>query len=148
MDKIRQLYKEWQVLRQCDLLTGEIPYDGAHATLQQAKPLVDYISAILENKLTMLIQFAQGEIPKFIEAESDTVDKVVEKDNTPNVGVNVGVKNDILNNLKDNPSLTTQELATILNKTTRTIERNIRELRENGIISRVGSDKTGYWKVN
>jgi ATP-dependent DNA helicase RecG len=67
---------------------------------------------------------------------------------TKNVGVNVGVKNDILNNLKDNPNLTVQELATMLNKTTRTIERNIRELREKGIVSRIGSDKTGSWIIN
>ncbi|MDR2969316.1 MAG: Fic family protein, partial [Tannerellaceae bacterium] len=64
-----------------------------------------------------------------------------------NVGVNIGVKNGILNNLKNNPNLTAQELATKLNKTTRTIERNIRELREKGIISRAGSDKTGHWIV-
>jgi len=68
-----------------------------------------------------------------------------------NVGVkdgNVGVKKDILNYLKDNPNLTAQELATKLNKTTRTIERNIKELREKGIITRLGSDKTGNWRIN
>jgi len=76
-------------------------------------------------------------------------------ENTINVGVNVGVKDEnvgvkkeILNYLKDNPSLTAQELATKLNKTTRTIERNIKELREKGIITRLGSDKTGNWQIN
>ena len=65
-----------------------------------------------------------------------------------NVGVNVGVKKDILNFLTENPNLTAQELATKLSKTTRTIERNIKELREKGIITRLGSDKTGSWQIN
>jgi ATP-dependent DNA helicase RecG len=68
-----------------------------------------------------------------------------------NVGVSnasIGVKSGILNNLKYNPKLTAQELATKLNKAKRTIERNIKELREKGIISRIDSDKTGYWKIN
>ena len=65
-----------------------------------------------------------------------------------NVGVKIGLKDEILNNIKNNPNLTAQELAIKLNKTTRTIERNIRELREKSIISRVGSDKTGNWKIN
>ena len=60
-----------KILRQCDLLTGRIPYNGANATLQQAKPLVDYISIILENKLTALIQLAKGEISELIEAKDD-----------------------------------------------------------------------------
>jgi len=64
------------------------------------------------------------------------------------VGVNVGVKNQILNNLKNNPNLTAKELAVILNKSARTIERNIKELREKNIICRVGSDKTGSWQIN
>ncbi len=68
--------------------------------------------------------------------------------NNENVGVNVGVKKLILDNLTNNSQLTAQELAVMLNKTTRTIERNIRELRETGILSRIGSDKTGHWEIN
>ena len=58
-------------LHQCDLHTGKNTSDGAHATLQQAKPLVDYISAVLENKFTALIQLARGEISELIEAIDD-----------------------------------------------------------------------------
>ena len=63
------------------------------------------------------------------------------------VGVNVGVKTEILNHLKNDPSLSAKELATLLNKTTRTIERNIKELREQGVLQREGSDKTGIWRI-
>ena len=69
-------------LRQCDLLTGKITSDGAQATLQQTGPLVDYISAILENKLIALIKLAKGEISEFIEAKDNEKrwsEKVVRK---------------------------------------------------------------------
>ena len=65
-----------------------------------------------------------------------------------NVGVNVGVKTEIINNLKNDPTLSAKELAVLLNKTTRTIERNIKELREQGLLKREGSDKTGIWKIS
>jgi predicted HTH transcriptional regulator len=39
-------------------------------------------------------------------------------------------------------------MAQRLLKPVRTIENNLRQLREKGIISREGSDKTGFWKVN
>ena len=60
-----------KALRQCDLLSGKNTSDGTHAILQQTKPLVDYISAILENKLSALIQLAKGDISEFIEAKDD-----------------------------------------------------------------------------
>lgn len=44
--------------------------------------------------------------------------------------------------------ITASEIADILSVDARTIERKIRTLRENGRVSRVGSRKAGYWKVN
>jgi len=83
-----------------------------------------------------------------VKTENDTVNVGVKQKNVGVKDVNVGVKKEILNYLKNNPNLTAQELAKMLNKTTRTIERNIKELREKGIITRLGSDKTGSWKIN
>jgi DNA-binding transcriptional ArsR family regulator len=39
------------------------------------------------------------------------------------------------------------EVASLLNKTTRTIERHLKALREQGRIQRVGSDKVGDWQM-
>lgn len=39
------------------------------------------------------------------------------------------------------------ELAGLLNVTRRTIKRDIAELKEQNRIERVGSPRTGYWKV-
>ncbi len=41
-----------------------------------------------------------------------------------------------------------EEMAKELSKSTRTIQRALNNLKEKGIITRIGSDKNGYWKVN
>ena len=67
-----------------------------------------------------------------------------------NVGVNVAVNNiekTILEELIKNPQLKASDLALIINKSKRTIERYLKSLHENGYIERNGSDKTGNWKV-
>ena len=55
--------------------------------------------------------------------------------------------NGTVNFIKANPKITLDELALKLNKSRRTISRMIKKLQEEGIISRIGSDKTGYWEV-
>lgn len=54
----------------------------------------------------------------------------------------------ILQNMIADKYITASEIADILSVDARTIERKIRTLRENGRVSRVGSRKAGYWKVN
>jgi len=56
--------------------------------------------------------------------------------------------NDTVNVIKANPEITIDTLALKLNKSRRTITRIIKKLQEDGIVFRVGSDKTGYWQVN
>jgi ATP-dependent DNA helicase RecG len=64
-----------------------------------------------------------------------------------NVGVNVGVTDQILALLAQEPRLSAKEMASLLNKTTRTVERHLKVLREQGRIQRVGSDKSGHWEI-
>ena len=54
----------------------------------------------------------------------------------------------ILENMRADKYITAAEIADILQVEQRTIERRIKQLRENGEIVRVGSRKTGYWQVN
>lgn len=49
--------------------------------------------------------------------------------------------------LKENPKLNAQEIAVLLNKSKKTIERNFIELQKNNIIERAGSKRDGYWIV-
>lgn len=72
--------------------------------------------------------------------------------NEKNVGVNqknVGVKttDKIIALIEENKEITISEMAKILEKTPRSIERAIQSLKQKGKIKRVGSDKTGSWQV-
>lgn len=74
-----------------------------------------------------------------------------DKQNVPvNVSVNVPVnktKYKILDLLKQNNSLTYDDLMGLLNVSRKTIMRNISDLKEQNKIKRIGSDKTGYWEI-
>ena len=75
--------------------------------------------------------------------------------NSKSVGVkeiDVGVKlnktqTKIVELMKNNLNITIGEMAKYVGVETRTIERNIKTLKEKGIIDRVGADKNGHWIV-
>ncbi|MDR1679723.1 MAG: Fic family protein [Prevotellaceae bacterium] len=157
-----------KALHLCDQLSGKIPYNGAHATLQQTKPLVDYISAILENKLTMLIQFVKGEIPEFIEAkevekndtvklengtvkpENDTVNEIFEGVKIKIEGVKDKLNQElgiIYDFIKEKPLVKINSIEKHIQKSNKTVKRYLKILKDNGLIEYVGSDKTGGYKV-
>jgi DNA-binding Lrp family transcriptional regulator len=49
--------------------------------------------------------------------------------------------------LKQNPKANYSELAEKIGCSTATIKRHIQELKKMRIIERIGSDKTGFWKL-
>jgi fido (protein-threonine AMPylation protein) len=55
---------------------------------------------------------------------------------------------EIMKLMEENPHITIVELSKQLHISDRAVKNNINKLRAAGIISRVGSDKTGYWKIN
>lgn len=68
-------------------------------------------------------------------------------------GINGGInfedkENKIISYLKNNPSALTDEISLKTDIPVRTVQRIIKSLKEEGIIERVGSKKTGFWKVN
>jgi ATP-dependent DNA helicase RecG len=50
--------------------------------------------------------------------------------------------------IQSNKYITQLEMSEQLNKTVRTIQRNMRALQENELIYRVGSDTSGYWELS
>lgn len=67
-------------------------------------------------------------------------------------GINAGIKmsekqQKIISMLKENPYCTIREISDKLEVNHSTVERNIKKLRENGIIERVGARKDGKWIV-
>ena len=53
----------------------------------------------------------------------------------------------ILEQITSNPNITREEISKVLNISLSTVKRAITKLRQNEIIERVGSDKTGHWVV-
>ncbi|OUP20744.1 hypothetical protein B5F29_04725 [Lachnoclostridium sp. An196] len=49
--------------------------------------------------------------------------------------------------LSQKPNATAKELSSILEISTRKVARVIKTLKKEGKISRVGSDRKGYWKI-
>jgi len=99
----------------------------SHAGTGDCRPFIGFMLDAIGNSLY-----------KYIDVATETV---------ANDGVNVGVKDEILALLKREPALSAKELASLLSKTTRTVERHLKSLREQGRLKRVGSDKTGHWEI-
>ena len=70
-----------------------------------------------------------------------------------NVHLNVQINDElsegeqlIFNLIKNNDSISKSELAIRINKSEKSVQRLISSLIKKGLIIRVGSNKTGYWK--
>lgn len=53
----------------------------------------------------------------------------------------------IINIIRNNPTVTQLELSNILQLSTKAIEKQIKNLKEDGIIRRVGPDNGGHWEI-
>ncbi|MDR1993440.1 MAG: winged helix-turn-helix transcriptional regulator [Nitrososphaerota archaeon] len=53
----------------------------------------------------------------------------------------------VLSTLTENPTITAAQIATLLSKSSRTIQRYLHSLQKKNVIRRVGSTKSGYWKI-
>jgi Fic family protein len=137
------------ILSLCDEITGTEPYSGANATLEQIRPFYNYIYAFVFKKLNLSVQMIKGLISSISETDEQQQKQPIANDNVSvNVSVNVSTKEKIIDIVSQMPTITVKELAKMLPVTERTIYRQIEILKTANKIERVGSDKTGYWKVN
>jgi ATP-dependent DNA helicase RecG len=73
---------------------------------------------------------------KVAEATEKTTEKITENQQL------------IINSIMQNPHVTSEELADIVNIRDDSIRKNLAKLKSRGFIERVGPDKGGYWKIN
>jgi len=140
--------KYLNILGECDDIIGSEPFNGANATVEQIESFVGFISLYVERKLNYVIQLANGEINNISETDIEQQkDPVMSGNVSVNVSANVSVKENILNIIGQIPTITVKELAKILSVTERTIYRNLDYLKSANKVERIGSDKTGYWKL-
>ena len=100
-------------------------------------------------------KYNEGLIPEFRSTESAffTVLKNLNYEEI-NVGQNVGQKlspkqrrGNIIELIKENPTITAKNISTIFNLNQRTIERDLAKLTEEGYIKYEGSSKDGKWVI-
>ena len=56
-------------------------------------------------------------------------------------------KEKIMRFISENPQITTNQLAELANLSVAGVEKNLRQLKEQNLIRRVGPDKGGHWEV-
>jgi len=85
----------------------------------------------------------------------DSGRKVVDENVQTNVQTNVQLKIplnkaeiEVLEAISNNPFATAEEIAGQIGKTAKTVSRATSELKQRGIIERIGSNKTGYWQIS
>ena len=91
-----------------------------------------------------------GDTESDVDIVNDIVSDTVSDVNTVNDIVNdtdTDTVTLILAAISDNSCVTIAGLAAMAGKSQSTVARGIKSLKESGAIERVGSDKTGYWKV-
>ena len=144
------------VLGKCDKITGAIPFDGANASKEQIQPFIDYIAALVEKKLLLVIPFAKGEIMRF--SESDDLEKIIDnqhktkqqdRNDPENDLENMTVKRQkvIVNFIKMNKKISMNEISKILKVSQATVKRDLQQLKSESIIKRIGGDRGGHWEV-
>lgn len=89
-----------------------------------------------------------GNANEFINFMLKTILNCIEKttQKTTQIKLNKNQMN-ILNLIDKNPSITRNELAEMLNITSDGIKYNLKKLKDNNIIERVGPDKGGFWII-
>ena len=147
-------------LNKCDKITGPIPFDGANATNEQVKPLIDYLAHFLEKKLSLVVPFAKGEIMSF--SENDDLEKKIDnqqknkshQQNDPendleNVIEKMVVKRQklIVDFIRMNNKISMNEISKILKTSQVTVKRDLQQLKTKGIIVRIGGDRGGHWEI-
>lgn len=76
---------------------------------------------------------------------------LIEQPKTPNrhnVGKNVSLADRILELIKARPGITMSGIAEKMGVTTRMVEREMKKLREDGCVVRVGGKRYGHWEIN
>jgi predicted HTH transcriptional regulator len=120
----------------------------SHGEKVDCRPFIDFMLAAIENSLYKYVDIAsetkggQGLVRETRPLVSD--DPVNDLANDP---VNDPV-NALLACIQDNPAYTYGQLSEKIGKSPATVKRLIQKLKADGVIVRVGSDKTGYWEAH
>lgn len=93
---------------------------------------------IEKNRIIVTIPFEKIEVNKFI-VTNKVSNKVSNKVN--------GTKEKIISAIRNNPNVTINQLMVITGLSEPGVKKNLKQLKDAGIIARIGANKNGYWEV-
>lgn len=94
-----------------------------------------------DNAFMLNVTIRNGVINEVIKDNNEAINEVIKSTLNTN-------EQTVLELISDNPKITKPEMKEKTGLSMSTVERAIKSLKEKGIIERVGSNKTGYWKIN
>ena len=98
------------------------------------------ISAILN-------KHGKGKILFGVKPNGDVIGQQISESTLRDISRKISDENIIIESIKNDGSITTTELSNLLGKSRKTIQNIINNLKKQGKIERIGSNKTGYWKI-
>lgn len=110
---------------------------------------VDELGSGVRNTYKFTELYTPGAKPTFIEGDVFEIVVPLSQKASEKVSEETSEKtrDKILRLLRDKKDRSAKELAEIIGISDRAVEKQIAKLRKQGVLERVGSDKTGYWKV-
>jgi ATP-dependent DNA helicase RecG len=127
---------------------GLLPYHGLGSGIKRALeawPLLDFNDDRDGCLFTATVHRKPEE--ELVLFDKDALKKQIKGHDTPINASITGIQTKLLNLIRVNPSISYDELAMLTQKDRSTVMRNIRKLKDIGILKRVGSKKTGHWEV-
>jgi ATP-dependent DNA helicase RecG len=111
---------------------------------------VEEVGSGMRNVFKYLPYYAKNAKAKFLEGDmfTTTISLTSQKGLGDRLGDRLGdTQQKIINAIKEDKYITIVKLSKTLNLSTTTIEKHLSKLKENKIISRVGTSKTGHWEI-
>ena len=140
------LYRSWMAypggltLRQRGLLEKLVGFRFTrHENYNLPTERLRLLEDFLQKRIRMMLDYGD-KADDYLDLSRQRV-AVKGKNGTGDVAVQV------LENMRADPFVSTRELSELLGVTARTVQRILAKLRQEGRITRVGSDKTGHWVV-
>ncbi len=121
-------------LSKCDAVVGKIPSDGAQASLEQAKPFVDYMTGVLCKDISTNIAIIKDKDRSIWWYNGELI--TFKSQNTIN----------LLDAFNEDGKITVRDLADKLGINKSAVQKQLKTLQDKGYIIRVGG-RSGYWKV-
>ena len=119
-------------LRLVDNITGPIPSEGSHASMEQAKAFVDYLTGVFIDDVTSMIDFLEGDNDKTCWFQGRVV----------HFRSHNSIK--ILRLLTTEPNATVDRLADVTGISRTSIQKQLKGLAEKGYIIRPEGKKRGW----